>query len=183
MALMVRTFSVISSPVAPSAPGGRLHQLTVHIEQADRQTVQLGLTAEGEVQLALEAIAHALLEGLQLFVTEDVVQAQHGDLVAHLAEGRESGWPPTRTLGEAGVFSSGWSTSSAIKLAHQAIVFGVRHRGVIQHIVLMAVFNQQLTQLTVAGEDVAHEEVSKCDGTISLGQKWKCGAGIRTFHG
>ncbi|MNZ21557.1 hypothetical protein D3C78_386330 [compost metagenome] len=157
-------------PRGAIAPGGRLHQLAVHIEQADRQTIQLGLAAEGEAYLALEAVAHALLEGLQLFGAEDVVQAQHGDLVAHLAEGRERLAADPHAGGGRG-FQLGVLGLECNQLAHQAIVFGVRHRGVIQHIVLMTIFGQQLTQLTVAGEDVAHEEVSKCDGTISLGQK------------
>ncbi len=69
------------------APGGRLHQLTIYIEQAHRQTVELGLAAEGETHVTLEAIAHPLFERLQLFAAKDVVQTEHGDLVAHLFEG------------------------------------------------------------------------------------------------
>lgn len=160
---MVRTFLGDLLTGGPIAASGGQHQLAIHVEQAHRQTVQLGLAAEGEANLALEAIAHALLERLQLLVAEHVVQAQHGDLVAHLLERRQRLAPYSHARGCRG-FQFGMGRFQLKQLAHQAIVFGIRHCGVVQHIVLMPIFGQQLTQLTVAGEDIAHEKVSKCDG-------------------
>ncbi|BDN93452.1 hypothetical protein KAM479_05420 [Aeromonas caviae] len=57
------------------------------------------------------------------------------------------------------------------QFTHQTIVFGVRYSGLVQHIVLVAIVGEQFTQLTVAGEGIAHGRVSKCDGTFSLGHK------------
>ena len=103
-----------------------------------------------------------MFERQQLFAAKDVVQAEHGDLVAHLLEGsqRLAAHPHARRGRR---FQLGMVGLQRDQFAHQTVVFSIRYGRVIQHIVLMTIFGKQLTQLTVAGEDIAHEKVSKCD--------------------
>ncbi|MNR01404.1 hypothetical protein D3C85_1172080 [compost metagenome] len=120
--------------------------MTVLVQQADRQAIELRLAAVLHLGTAAEQIAasqaeatpYAAIEGPQVLLLEGVAQAEHGHLVAHLAEGAEGfaadplgrrvRGHQLRVLGLQG-----------LQLAEQAVVLGVGHAGLVQHVVAVVV--------------------------------------------
>ncbi|MCY1518671.1 hypothetical protein D9M68_533940 [compost metagenome] len=133
--------------------GGATHQLTVLVQQADRQAIQLGLAAVLHLGASAEQVAasqaqsasNAAIEGTQVLLLEGVAQAEHGHLMAHLAERAEglAAYPLGRRVGGHQLRMLGLQ---GLQLAEQAVVLGVGHAGLVQHVVAVVVRIQLGTQ-------------------------------------
>ncbi|MNC33469.1 hypothetical protein D3C75_818620 [compost metagenome] len=132
------------------ATGGATHQHTVLVEQADRQAVELGLAGvfhqvAGRQQLA-QPLAYPTVEVAQVVFREGVAEAEHGNLVAHLAERTERlGTDPLGRRIEADQL--GMRLLQRLQLLEQTIVFGIRHARLVEHVVAIVVLVDGDTQL------------------------------------
>ncbi len=138
------------------AAGGAAGQPAVLVQQADRQAVELGLATVVHLGAAAEqvaarqqvgqAFAHAAVEVQQVLFLEGVAQAEHGDFVADFAEGRGGG--PAHALGRRfGGDQVGVLGLQFLEFAEQAVVLGVRHAGLVEHVVAVVVRVQLAAEL------------------------------------
>ncbi|MNZ54724.1 hypothetical protein D3C78_726350 [compost metagenome] len=138
------------------ATGGATHQHTVLVEQADRQAVELGLAGvfhqgagaeqvAGRQQLA-QPLAYPTVEVAQVVFREGVAEAEHGNLVAHLAERTER--LGADALGRrVAADQLGMRLLQRLQFLEQAIVFGIRHARLVEHVVAIVVLVDGDTQL------------------------------------
>ncbi|CAH0262388.1 hypothetical protein SRABI70_03248 [Pseudomonas sp. Bi70] len=134
------------------AAGGAAHQLAVTVQQAYRQAVELGLAAVLHLTAGTEQIAalqaqpalHAAVEGSQVVLFEGIAKAQHGHFVAHLAEGAEcfAAYALGRRVGCHQFRVLGFKR---LQLAKQAVVFGIRHARLVEHVIAVVVRVQFVT--------------------------------------
>ena len=125
------------------------------IEQAHGQTIQLGLTTESQRLALPETILDAAAKGQQILGIEDVIQGEHGLLMAHRAKGAQC--RPTDPLSR-GVMAHQLRMLDlqGQQLPEQAIIFGIGNRGRIQHIIFMFVTGQHADELAHPGFDISH---------------------------
>ena len=115
------------------ATRGTLHQPTVLIAQADRQAVELGLGTERWFVLA-QRVADAAHEVAYLLVAEGIGQRQHRDRMPHLGEATV-GLLANAMRGGVGIIELWMRRLQRFQFAHQSIVFGVRNRRIVEHVV------------------------------------------------
>ncbi len=132
------------------ATGGALHQLAVAVQQAYGQAVELGLAAVVDRTGLVEAVYHATAELTQVGFFEGVAQAEHGHFVAYLAE-RGQGFAPNALGGRVGGYQVRVFGFKRLELVEQAVVFGIGHAWLIEHVVAVVVLVELGTQFVDTG--------------------------------
>ena len=130
------------------AAGGRLHERAALVGQRHGHAVDLGLAREGEsLEVDVGRLPpQPLAPGPQLVLAERVVEAHHGDAVAHLLE-------QARRRRAHGVRRRVGCRQRRIvrlelpQLHHEEVVFGVGDLGRIEHVVQLVVVDDALPQL------------------------------------
>ena len=125
---------------APVAPGGRLHEPPVPVDEGDGQAVDLELADEGGVLGDL--LGQPVGPGLELVGAEGVVQAHHRHPVGHRGEqgrGRRS----DRRGGRVRDHQVGMFGLDAPQLPHQGVVLGVGDLRVVEPVVAVVVVGDQ----------------------------------------
>lgn len=116
--------------------GSAAHQTPRLVQQAHRQAIKLGLGTEGQRRCTAKPFTDPPTKGVEPFIVKDVVQRQHGNGVVDSGEACRRLAPHPLGRG-AGIQILGMRCLQGGQLAKQAIVFGIRQGGVIQHVVLV----------------------------------------------
>ncbi len=144
------------------------HQRTVAIQQADGQTVQLGLAAVLHLAAFAKQVPGRQIQPLgdppiefeHVVFFERVAQAEHRHFVTHLGErrqGRASDPLRRRIRGDQmGVFRL-----QGLELVKQAVVLDIRNARFIQNVVAVVVLIQLCTQFQDSGFDGLHTVFSQ----------------------
>ncbi len=131
---------------AAIAAGSTAHQMAVLVEQADRQTVELGFAAvfdggaisEQVACWQIQAFAHAAVEIEQVLLLEGIAQAQHRHFMAYLTERRQrrTADPLGRRLG---CHQLRVLRLERLEFVEQAVVLGIGNAGFVEHVVAVVV--------------------------------------------
>lgn len=132
------------------AAGSALHQLAIAVQQAHGQAVELGFTAEVDRAGLIEAFYNAAAELTQVGFFEGVTQAEHRDFMAHLAKGGQ-GSAADALGGRVGCDKVRVLGFKRLQLVEQAVVFGIRHAGLVEHVVAVVVLVELGTQFVDTG--------------------------------
>ena len=151
MALIVRRFWVMSSPMRPS-PRVAPRTKRPLVEQGYPEAVDLGLADEGGGDAGLRP-ADPRLELLELLDAHRVVQRQHRDEVLDRREGLRP--PPARPLGRAvGCDQRRVRLLERHQLAPEPIVLGIADLGAVLRVVEVVMPVELLPQLVEPRADV-----------------------------
>ncbi|MNM99011.1 hypothetical protein D3C81_1115600 [compost metagenome] len=132
--------------------------MAVAVQQADRKAVELGFAAVINCGAVAEQIAgrqvqafnHTAVEFTQVVFLEGIPEAEHRHFVAYLAERRQR-----RATDALGRRVSGHQLRvfgfQGLEFVEQAIVFGVRHARLIEHVVAVVVLIELGTQFKNSG--------------------------------
>ena len=130
---IVRTLGVTSSPVRPSPRVSAAHQPAVLVEQVDRQAVDLELAEQrrrprrpSRRQPGPQAASSSKENALSRLI----IRSRWSTAVNSVETA-----PPTFWVGESGVRSSGYCSSSSSQPAHPPVEVGVGQRRVVEHVV------------------------------------------------
>ncbi len=113
-------------------------QLAVAVQQADRDSVQLGLTGIGQGVVAAQTVFDAPLKIAHFFIAEGIVQRQHGNFVGDLTETvQRLGADPLG--GRLRRYQFRMLRLDIAQLTHQTIVFRIGNRRFIERVVTVIV--------------------------------------------
>lgn len=135
----------------------RLHQYAVAVEQADGDTVEFGFDNVFGIA-AVQAVAHALVEGVHFGMVEHAVfilrgkgvgQRQHRHFVAHF--GKACQRLAADALGRAvGQLELGMVSFQRFEFAEQAVVFGIGYAGRVEGVVFVGVAVEEVGEFVYA---------------------------------
>jgi len=143
--------------------GGTAHQLTVLIQQADRQAVQfgfaavlhLGTSAKKVAHRQVQAFSHPAIKLQHRGFIKGVAQAEHRDLVLDLSERRQRrAADPLRRRIPRDQFRM--LSFQSLELVEQPIVLGVRNTRLVEDVVTVVVLIQFSAQFEDAGVGGGH---------------------------
>ncbi|CCJ99029.1 hypothetical protein BN130_1652 [Cronobacter malonaticus 507] len=130
------------------AASGGAYQQPIFIQQADRQAVEFQFAAVHQRIGAFQAILYPLVERQETRLVKHVIQREHRHFMPHLAElGQRRG--ANALGGRIGRHQFRMRLFQRAQLAHQAIVFGIRHFRRVHNVVekfMMAKRGSQLSQ-------------------------------------
>ena len=141
-------FDVLGNVFAGRAVAARrrLHQYAVAVEQADGEAVEFGFDNVFGIA-AVQAVAHALVEGVHFGMVEHAVfilrgegvgQRQHRHFVAHFGKSRQR--LAADALGRAvGQLELGMVSFQRFEFAEQFVVFGIGYAGRVEGVVFVGV--------------------------------------------